>query len=131
MSAFSPTQVAEFRELLSRRAEQLLAEIRTKLAEARSERVAPDAVAATDGGDKALLDVASDIDLAMVRRDVEELREIERAQARLADGSFGVCSDCGTAIAAERLRAYPGATRCTACQNDEERRSGGAHGAKL
>lgn len=131
MSEFSPAERAKFSEQLARRNAELVSEIEDKLAQARTERVAPDAISATDGGDKALLEAASGLDLAIVSHDVEELRAIEGAQARLAQGTFGVCTDCGDAIAPERLRAYPAAKRCAACQNEVERRRGGVHGAKL
>ena len=131
MSKFSPAEAAEFTGLLVRRRAELVSEIETKLAEARTERVAPDAISVTDGGDKALLESASSLDLAIVSRDVEELRAVEAAQARLAEGSFGVCSDCGDAIARERLRAYPVAMRCAACQNQFERSTGGIHASKF
>lgn len=131
MIELSPAERAEFSELLARRNVELVSDIESKLAQARTERVAPDAISATDGGDKALLEAASGLDLAIVSRDVEELRAIEAAQARLAQGTFGACADCGEPIARERLRAYPAAPRCTACQNEFERRSGGVHASKL
>lgn len=122
---------AEFRGVLSSRRATLVEEIRAKLAEAGAERVAPDAVTTTDGGDKALLDLASELDLAQVQRDVTELREVEAAQARLTGGSYGRCADCGEPIAIERLRAMPVASRCTACQEATEKRTGAASGARL
>ena len=131
MSAFSPAEKTEFSERLARRNAELVSEIEAKLAQARAERVAPDAISVTDGGDKALLEAASGLDLAIVSRDVEELRAIESAQARLAQGTFGVCADCGDTIARERLLAYPAAIRCATCQNEVERRRGGSHASTL
>lgn len=131
MSGRSRSGAAEFREQLARRKAELISEIEAKLAQARTERVAPDAVSVTDGGDKALLEAASGLDLAIVSRDVDELRAVEAAEGRLADGTFGVCADCGDEIARERLSAHPAAVRCTACQNEVERRSGGIHSSKL
>lgn len=131
MTEFSPAETAEFSAQLARRNAELVSEIEAKLAEARTERVAPDAVSVTDGGDKALLEAASGLDLAIVSRDVEELRAIEAAQTRLAQRTFGACADCGEPIAHDRLRAYPAAVRCTACQSEIERRGGGIHTSKL
>ncbi len=131
MSEFSPAERAEFSEQLARRNAELVSEIENKLAQAKSERIAPDAVSATDGGDKALLEAESGLDLAIVSHDVEELRAIEGAEARLAQGTFGVCTDCGDAVARERLRAYPAAMRCAACQNEVEHRRGGIHTSTL
>lgn len=46
----------------------------------------------------------------------EALAEIESALARLDDGTYGNCVDCGERIAAERLEALPAAARCVDCQ---------------
>lgn len=131
MSEFSHAERAEFGEQLARRNAELRSEIQEKLARAKTERVGPDVVSVTDGGDKALLEAESGLDLAIVGRDIEELRAIESAQARLADGTFGMCADCGDAIARERLRAYAAAKRCAACQSEVERGSGGIRMSKL
>ncbi len=44
------------------------------------------------------------------------LKQIDSALARLADGSYGVCADCGGPISPKRLAAIPSAERCIACQ---------------
>ena len=130
MNSLSASEIEEFRVELARRKVRLMSEIESKLAQAKTERVAPDAVSVTDGGDKALLEAASGLDLAIASRDIEELRAVEAAEARIGEGSFGVCVDCAEQIATERLRAYPSAQRCTACQSDLEHRSA-LHTSKL
>jgi RNA polymerase-binding transcription factor DksA len=47
-----------------------------------------------------------------------ELRQIERALARMEAGTYGLCQDCGRHIEAGRLRAVPYATRCQSCKSD-------------
>ena len=63
-------------------------------------------------------DVASDV----VEREVEdsilhqvdlELRDVEAALRRLADGSYGTCATCGVTLPPERLEAVPAARYCT------------------
>ncbi|MET0813188.1 MAG: TraR/DksA C4-type zinc finger protein [Microbacterium sp.] len=44
-----------------------------------------------------------------------EIAEMDAALARVADGSYGVCTDCGRVIPPARLDARPDATRCVAC----------------
>ena len=57
-----------------------------------------------------------------VRRLLDEnLRQAQRATSRRAQGTYGVCEDCGQAISAERLEFLPEATRCVTCQAREER----------
>lgn len=41
-----------------------------------------------------------------------ELEEIEAAERRLADGTYGVCAVCGKRIPDDRMRVRPTATRC-------------------
>lgn len=40
------------------------------------------------------------------------LAEIERAEAKIADATYGACDVCGQDIPAARLEARPWATRC-------------------
>jgi len=49
-----------------------------------------------------------------VRRDTER-RGLQAALARVEDGEFGWCEDCGEAIAPGRLRLNPASTRCVSC----------------
>ena len=40
------------------------------------------------------------------------LAEVTRAEAKVVEGSYGVCDVCGDDIGEERLEARPWATRC-------------------
>jgi DnaK suppressor protein len=44
-----------------------------------------------------------------------KLRDVERALAKLDEGTYGVCDSCGESIGTERLGAIPWATRCVRC----------------
>jgi len=70
--------------------------------------------------DWAVADMMAEQDIALVSRDLHELAEVEAAIARMADGTYGECSDCGLPIPAARLEAYPTARRCVACQEAAE-----------
>ncbi|MFO1468974.1 MAG: TraR/DksA C4-type zinc finger protein [Steroidobacteraceae bacterium] len=61
-----------------------------------------------------------DVNQAEIARDVQELREIERAQERIAEGTYGRCTECGEAITRARLEANPSAQRCIRCQEAVE-----------
>jgi DnaK suppressor protein len=45
----------------------------------------------------------------------ETLEDVERALAKLSDGSYGVCEDCGDPIDPLRLEAKPAARYCINC----------------
>ncbi len=49
-----------------------------------------------------------------LRLDIE-VAELDQALQRLEQGTFGICVHCGETIAAPRLAALPGTTRCAAC----------------
>lgn len=56
-----------------------------------------------------------------------ELVQVQAARQRLADGTYGVCRDCGSPIAGPRLLALPAASRCGACQSIHERSASRRH----
>jgi DnaK suppressor protein len=48
--------------------------------------------------------------------DGQQLREIEAALARIGEGRYGVCANCGGEISRARLKGNPTVKYCTACQ---------------
>jgi DnaK suppressor protein len=50
------------------------------------------------------------------------LRDVVRAEAKLAAGSYGACDDCGGPIGEPRLEAKPWAIHCVACVPARPRR---------
>ena len=54
-------------------------------------------------------------DLALRDRAIAQLKLTEAALARLAAGTFGLCTRCGKAIAPDRLDALPWAEHCIDC----------------
>jgi DnaK suppressor protein len=52
---------------------------------------------------------------ATARSLAASLREVERALAKLADGTYGSCDGCGRSIAPERLEARPATPWCVRC----------------
>ena len=73
--------------------------------------------------DWAVADMMAEQDIALVSRDLTELAEVEAAIARMADGTYGECSECAQPIPPARLEAYPTARRCVACQEAAETHS--------
>jgi RNA polymerase-binding transcription factor DksA len=106
---------------LEERAEALRVEIHREVERGRQETFAEVAGTTHDAGDEALASLVADLDNAEVTRDLEELRGLEAARRRVADGSYGLCADCGTDIPLARLHAQPGAARCAECQARHEK----------
>lgn len=128
-SFLSNEQVAELGKELDDRAVQLRHEIRERLIESGEDH----AVSLIDQrgvrDDEALADLLSDLDIADITRDLDEVREIESARLRLRAGNIGTCASCGGAITFGRLRANPVARRCIDCQRTTEQ--GQRHAATL
>jgi RNA polymerase-binding protein DksA len=69
------------------------------------------------GSDNHLGDMASvtfdrELDEGLEEGAQQTLAQIDRALAKLDDGTYGICERCGKAIAEERLLARPWATLC-------------------
>ena len=62
--------------------------------------------------------------LDLIEGEQHELRDIDAALERLADGSFGRCELCDERIAYGRLTALPFARLCIECQRKEEAEGG-------
>ncbi len=116
-----PRQMEELRKSLADRARQLREEIRQTLVKSDSEHHRQIADEVHDLEDESFADLMVDVNLAEIDRDLEELRSIEGAVLRIADGSYGACAHCGRRIEFARLRATPFAIRCFDCQSVHER----------
>jgi RNA polymerase-binding transcription factor DksA len=47
--------------------------------------------------------------------EIQEVHQIQGALRRIAEGTYGVCVQCGADIDPRRLEALPIATRCISC----------------
>jgi DnaK suppressor protein len=54
-------------------------------------------------------------DVAIHGQVLQQLAAVDKAIARLDDGSFGICPGCGRPIAIARLDVIPWAATCVAC----------------
>ena len=52
---------------------------------------------------------------AQARRREAERQKVRAALARLAEGDYGYCTECGDEIARARLEADPAIARCAEC----------------
>ena len=52
---------------------------------------------------------------ATARSLADSIADIDRALAKIDDGSYGTCDRCGIDIGADRLEALPAASRCVDC----------------
>lgn len=69
-----------------------------------------------DLGDQALTSTMELLSSSLQDSRVEEYNRIVRALQMIEDGTYGICVDCSEPISEKRLKSYPNATRCIACQ---------------
>ena len=121
MTHLKDTQIQLLRGKLDARMQQLKDDIVRELRRSESERHREVAGAVADAGDESVANLVAELDAAEIERDVREVRMIEAAWERMKQGTFGLCLDCGTAIAWKRLLAEPVATRCVQCAERYEK----------
>ena len=129
--ALTQKQTQELHTAIEQRRGALLAELREDIERVRGDRFEDLAGTARDAGDESVATLIADLDHADVGRDLSELRGLEAARKRFADGSYGICANCGGEIGFERLRVNPAAVRCVECQRVHEKTYAGASGSSL
>jgi len=78
--------------------------------------------AGDDQADAGSKNLEREHEMAIVNNARDMLLQSERALARLAAGTYGVCETCGEAIGKARLQVFPRATQCMPCKQKAERR---------
>lgn len=109
----------ELKCILEARRLEIIGEVQHKMRDVRTEGVAaPHDV--RDDAEWSEADIQDDIDFALLQMKAETLSKITEALARLEEGTFGYCYECGKEISSGRLRALPFAVRCTDCEAARE-----------
>jgi|SoiMethySBSTD1v2_1073268.scaffolds.fasta_scaffold2074830_2 RNA polymerase-binding protein DksA len=116
-TTMTPAQLARFEARLRAEradAEERLAEFDDAMAEVRTAR--SDATADDEHDPEGPTMTQEWSQRTAVLADVRaELAEVDRALARIADGSYGICQRCGKRITVARLDARPTAVLCIDC----------------
>ncbi len=120
--ALTQTQLSRLEKMLDERHASLLEEVRDELEKSENQQYV-ELIGRTpaDAGDESVGDMLADLNLGIIDRHIEEIRDIEAAKVRIKEGSFGNCIACGQDIGFERLLAYLTAKRCIACQQQHEK----------
>jgi DnaK suppressor protein len=105
-----------FRDLLIGRRAELLSEAE------RTAHGMGEAEGYPDPTDRGVLESDRNLLLRIRDRERKLISKIDEALGRIADGSFGLCEECGEEIAVERLKARPVTTLCIECKADQEER---------
>ncbi len=118
----SPLDYRRFDSLLRTRLDVLRRAIHEALLRSDTETYGELAGRVHDAEEEALADLLTDVNLAEISRDVQEIRDIDAALRRIASRTYGACLDCGEPIDPHRLGIHPTAKRCLDCQRTYESR---------
>ena len=111
----------DLRKMLEDRQRELQSEVQGKIRDVREEGAwgakLNDVLDAVESSEA---DIQEDIEFALIQMKAETLSKINEALARLEEGAYGNCFECGEEIAEKRLRALPFAVRCKDCEEARE-----------
>lgn len=110
----------ELKKMLAERKREILNEVQDKIRDVRSENSFGKMNEVLDSGESSEADIQEDIEFALIQMKAETLSKINEALARLEEGAYGNCFECGEPIAERRLRALPFAVRCKDCEEARE-----------
>jgi DnaK suppressor protein len=117
----SRTRYTELKSMLEERRREIQAEVQDKMRDVRAEGSWNGKnTEVLDAVESAEADIQEDIEFALVQMKSETMNKIDDALARLEQGDYGNCFDCGEEIAEKRLRALPFAVRCKDCEEARE-----------
>ena len=114
------TRYADLRKILEDRRREILSEVQGKMRDVRAEGNTSKLNEVFDAGESSENDIQEDIEFALIQMKAETLQKINEALARLEEGKYGYCYECGDDIAEQRLRALPFAVRCKDCEEARE-----------
>lgn len=106
----SHKELAHIKEQLVQRKQELEQE----MSRLHSEKFSDDQV--QDPGDQALASTMESLRSSLQDTHIDEFNRITKALGLIEEGTYGICVDCELPISEKRLKLYPNATRCLACQ---------------
>jgi len=117
----------EDKKFLAEQRELLLAERATYTQQAETLKAEADQLAEDmepgdiqfdeESGEGGTMNVERERDLALSAQATAAVEEIDKALAKIDDGSYGYCEQCGQPIPKARLKALPYAALCVACKS--------------
>jgi DnaK suppressor protein len=110
----------DLRKILEGRRSEILSEVQGRIRGVRAEGSQNKLNEVFDAGESSDADIQEDIEFALIQMKAETLTKINEALARLEEGHYGNCFECGEEIAEVRLRALPFAVRCKDCEEARE-----------
>ena len=110
--------------VMRRRLEEKQAEIQRHIAALTGSPTLPeDSIQASDGvlePEEEAVDLEeTDVEQAILDNERALLAEVQQALARIENGTYGICINCGQPIPDKRLEAIPWASLCVTCEQEQ------------
>jgi len=111
---------ATMRKVLIQKREEIVKEAKVEISKYIKGETRQLVDTALDNGDWSVVDLSEDISLQQLGRHRETLLKIDEALKKLAEGTYGICEECGEEISKQRLEVLPFAIYCRDCQEKRE-----------
>ncbi|MBI5144838.1 MAG: TraR/DksA C4-type zinc finger protein [Candidatus Omnitrophica bacterium] len=123
---FSKKELVDFKKKILKRKEEILDSIK-HISDDTLKKSQKDAAGDISGYTYHMADVATDtydreFSLGLASNEREALYELDDALKKIDEGTFGICEECKSPIAKNRLKAVPYARLCVKCQERKEKR---------
>jgi RNA polymerase-binding protein DksA len=123
---FTKKELLEFKKIILAKKEEILDQIK-HIADDTLKKSQKDAAGDISGYTYHMADVATDtydreFSLGLASNERDALYELDDALKKVEDGTFGICEDCKSLIAKNRLKAVPSARLCVKCQERREKK---------
>ena len=110
--------IAHFKKILLKEREEILGEV--KQIHESSKEMGQDGI--QDIGDEAANIYNKQILLSLSENERTRLQEVDEALDRIANGTYGICEECGEPIGLKRLDVRPVAKYCVPCLTSLEKK---------
>lgn len=123
---FTKKELVDFKKLVLKKKEEILDEIK-HISEDTLKKSQKEASGDISGYTYHMADVATDtydreFSLGLASNERKLIYEFDDTLKRIEEGTFGVCEECKSLIAKNRLKAVPYARLCVKCQQKKEKR---------
>ena len=112
---------AELKRMLEQRRRELRNEVQGRMRDLRADGAHGGKLTnVLDAMETSDADIQEDLECALIQMKSEMLSKVDDVLARLDQGDYGTCIECGKGIGEKRLRALPFAINCKDCEEAKE-----------
>ena len=122
-TAMARDRYVELKHILEERRREILTDVKERMRDVRAVGALGEGQGVLDAAESSEADIQDDIEFALIQMKAETLKNVDEALARLDEGRYGHCYECGDEISEARLRALPFAVRCKTCEEERENAS--------